>query len=106
MTNPANEANLMPENELKMCPFCGSDLNLSHTDGTYGGGHDGKHLYQVECSSCEFALYEFLSAKDAISFMNTRPGEDTARQEQFERDCKVVEGLVLIDTGKYPPGHV
>ena len=62
----------MPDNvnrAMEACPFCGSDNIKPDLSGKFMG-----------CKDC---LAESISGN-----WNNRPGEDAARQEQFDRDCK------------------
>lgn len=57
--------------ELKLCPFCGSEAELHKHDPDFGGSVIG-------CTSCEFVGMYFETDQDAITAWNTRTPDNAA----------------------------
>lgn len=89
-------------NELKQCPFCGSEPGDVHGPKfTNGQLQNGKTVYWVECG-CSVMLCESLEARqawfrpeEAVKEWNTRPAESAfqKRVEELEKKVKRVEAL-------------
>ena len=68
-------------NVIKPCPFCGSEPIKD-------AGLISKKYTRHSADSCILTNMAFFIEK-----WNSRPLEDAARQDQFERDCKVICSL-------------
>jgi Lar family restriction alleviation protein len=55
----------MNDNDLKSCPFCG-------TDSAYVGYEEDNQSYCVWCAKCLARVEEFTSEESAIKAWNTR----------------------------------
>ena len=86
----------MTNEELKRCPFCGSESVML-------GEYDG--MYQGVCSKCHGTVDEFFdSAEEAFDAWNTRPIEDELREKirkleaENKRFREALEHVVTTDT--------
>lgn len=77
--------------ELKPCPFCGSD-ELSH--GWSAPGYDGSmSTGNVECHNCNALIYTAGGEAEAIAAWNRRTHFAAVRNEALEEAAKVADGF-------------
>lgn len=82
--------------ELKSCPFCGSeDIEIKHDEFC--------DYWIVECRECEVERNRCLSKDDAIELWNTRPIEDE-KDKEIAKLKAALKAFIKWDKD-YPVGY-
>lgn len=81
----------MTEN-LKPCPFCGSEAELRFSEG-----ESGKRYYWIPCKKCSCCQTIFDTPQEAVSAWNSRPIEDLKDDENawLEKNLKDYNRVML-----------
>ena len=80
--------------ELKPCPFCGSEVHRV-------GGDDESTTHDIECTGCSYTFYDW---SDGDTWWNTRPGEAAAEQRGYERALDDVMKKIISHDNQYSSG--
>lgn len=78
--------------QLKPCPFCGSEAELRFSEG-----ESGKRYYWIPCKKCSCCQTIFDTPQEAVSAWNNRPIEDLKDDEntRLEKNLKDYNRVML-----------